>query len=76
MPPRDTVHLDVSWRNLGVANMTQSTVWVSGWGIEIPWVGMATEAPSSTWAPGAALRPGYCHLQLHRNKQKYFSHSL
>jgi len=40
----DTVHLDVSWMNPGVGNMTQSTVWVSGWGIEIPWVGMATEA--------------------------------
>ena len=44
MMSRDTVHLDVSWMNPGVGNMTQSTVWVSGWGIEIPWVGMATEA--------------------------------
>merc|ERR1712107_350051 len=33
-----TVHLDVAWQNPGVTNMTQSTVWVSGWGIEIPWV--------------------------------------
>merc|ERR1712107_686017 len=38
-----TVHLDVAWQNPGVTNMTQSTVWVSGWGIEIPWVGMETE---------------------------------
>ena len=35
---RSTVHLDVAWQNPGVTNMTQSTVWVSGWGIEIPWV--------------------------------------
>jgi len=41
-----TVHLDVGWQNPGVTNMTQSTVWVSGWGIEIPWVGMETEGCS------------------------------
>ena len=38
----DTVFLDVDWMNPGLANMTQSTVWVS-W-IELPWVGMETEA--------------------------------
>ena len=38
----DTVFLDVNWFNPGVANMTQSTVWVT-W-IEMPWVGMETEA--------------------------------
>ena len=38
MIQRSTVHLDVAWHNPGVTNMTQSTVWVSGWGIEIPWV--------------------------------------
>jgi len=38
----DTVLLDVVWNNPGVANMTQSTVWVT-W-IEMPWVGMDTEA--------------------------------
>jgi len=32
----------VDWLNPGVANMTQSTVWVS-W-IDLPWVGMETEA--------------------------------
>merc|ERR1712107_864657 len=45
-----TVHLDVAWQNPGVTNMTQSTVWVSGWGIEIPWVGMETEGcPFGSW---------------------------
>ena len=37
----DTVLLDVVWNNPGVANMTQSTVWVT-W-IDMPWVGMDTE---------------------------------
>eukprot|EP00092_Neocalanus_flemingeri_P029649 GFUD01032195.1.p1 GENE.GFUD01032195.1~~GFUD01032195.1.p1 ORF type:complete len:174 (-),score=57.44 GFUD01032195.1:111-632(-) len=40
----DTVMLDVAWNNPGVANMTQSTVWVTGsWGVELPWIGMETE---------------------------------
>jgi len=39
----DTVYLDVKWNNPGLRNMTQSTVWVTGWGMEIPWVGMETE---------------------------------
>ena len=40
----DTVILDVSWNNPGIANMTQSTVWVTGsWGVELPWIGMETE---------------------------------
>ena len=34
--------MDVVWNNPGVVNMTQSTVWVT-W-IEMPWVGMETEA--------------------------------
>ena len=40
----DTVLLDVAWNNPGIANMTQSTVWVTGsWGVELPWIGMETE---------------------------------
>ena len=40
----DTVMLDVGWNNPGIANMTQSTVWVTGsWGVELPWIGMETE---------------------------------
>jgi len=37
----ETVHLDVTWDNPGVSNMTQSAVWVT-W-IDMPFVGLDTE---------------------------------
>ena len=38
----NTVRLNVDWVNPGIRDMTQSTHWVS-W-VELPWVGMETEA--------------------------------
>ena len=35
------MHLDVTWDNPGVSNMTQSAVWVT-W-IDMPFVGLDTE---------------------------------
>merc|ERR1712176_1739958 len=48
----DTVHLDVKWANPGVANMTQSTVWVTSF-MDLPWVGMDTQGcPFVDWGKG------------------------
>merc|ERR1712047_91095 len=55
-----TVHLDVAWQNPGVTNMTQSTVWVSGWGIEIPWLGWRQKVVH-TWI----LALDVVHLRRH-----------
>jgi len=39
----DTVHLKLGFTNPGLRNVSQSVVWVTGYGLDMPWVGMDTE---------------------------------
>ena len=39
----DRVRLNLSFANPGLQNVSQSVVWVTGWGLDMPWVGMDTQ---------------------------------
>ena len=73
----DTVMLDVGWNNPGIANMTQSTVWVTGsWGVELPWIGMETEG-CQFLDDGVGCRPNAKvghgrNLQMNRSCNQYY----